>query len=406
MLQLSTYTDNVLKLTATVCEQWPSRLAGREACLKCADFLRKHMHNSADQVEIQEFDVHPDAFLGYIRVTIVMFFIALVFLWLEQVPLLFLIVSLIILLIVLEFFIYKEVIDPFFPKRTGKNVIGTLEPSGEVKQQIIISGHHDSAHIFNFLAKKPHLYAIRILSGMGTVFGLFIVALILWVMDIAGNPANGLLHISQWIFTLLSPLAVQLWFFYSSKGTPGAGDNMASTAVAMEVGRHYKDLKSTAHGLKHTRLIVASWDAEEAGLRGARAYNKTYAAQLHEVPTFNFNIECLYDLKKLFFLTSDINGFVSLSKDMASECQEVANELGYKTELNPIIFLAGGTDAGEFAKRGIEATTIVGMDWKNISNSPAYHTLGDTIDAVDPEAVAATLNIAIEYVKRKDEKLS
>lgn len=402
MINLSTYTDNILKLTAMVCEQWPSRLTGRKACLECADFLHKHMHRAVDEVSVQEFEVHPDAFLGYIRVTIVMFFMALVFLWLKQVGIVFLIALLIVLLIVFQFCIYQEVIDPFFPKRVGKNVIGTLEPSGEVKQQIIISGHHDSAHIFNFLVNRSHLYPIRILSGMSTVVGLFIVATILFVMNILNNPANEFLYISQWVFTILSPFPLQLWFFYSSKGTPGAGDNMASTALAIEVGQYYKNLKQTADGLKHTRLIIASWDAEEAGLRGARAYSKLHVSEFQELPTFNFNIECLYDKKNLFFLTSDINGFVPLSKKMAKECQEVASQLGYETEVNPIVFLAGGTDAAEFAKRGVEATTIVGMNWKNIADSPAYHTLRDTIDVVDPEAVSATFDIIVGYVNRKD----
>lgn len=47
---------------------------------------------------------------------------------------------------------------------------------------------------------------------------------------------------------------------------------MICTAIAMEVGKHFANQKKTAKGLKHTRVIVASWDAKECGLREARVY--------------------------------------------------------------------------------------------------------------------------------------
>ena len=74
--------------------------------------------------------------------------------------------------------------------------------------------------------------------------------------------------------------------------------------------------KKNGQGLKYTRVVVASWDAEEAGLRGARAYLKAYLPELEAVKTYNFNLECMYDYKELGFLTSDLNAFVQLSESM------------------------------------------------------------------------------------------
>ena len=57
----------------------------------------------------------------------------------------------------------------------------------------------------------------------------------------------------------------------------------------------------------------------------------------------------MYDHKEMKFLTSDLNNFVQLSTSMATECSEIANQLGYDIETTTFPFLAGGTDAAEFS---------------------------------------------------------
>ena len=66
---------------------------------------------------------------------------------------------------------------------------------------------------------------------------------------------------------------------------------------------------------------------------------------------------------------------------------------------------AGGTDAAEMAKAGIEATCLAGMSMKSYGDEPAYHTSRDTIDAVDRRAVEAAIEIGLAYIKRKDATL-
>ncbi len=61
----------------------------------------------------------------------------------------------------LEFFLYREVIDRWYPKAEAMNIHGVLEPAGEVLQTVVFSGHHDSARVFNFFTDTPHLYLTR-----------------------------------------------------------------------------------------------------------------------------------------------------------------------------------------------------------------------------------------------------
>ena len=57
------------------------------------------------------------------------------------------------LLLILEFVMGFELVDPLFKKQQSLNVIGTLRKpgSGEVKRLLILSGHHDSALEFTWL---------------------------------------------------------------------------------------------------------------------------------------------------------------------------------------------------------------------------------------------------------------
>lgn len=70
--------------------------------------------------------------------------------------------------------------------------------------------------------------------------------------------------------------------------------------------------------------------------------------------------------------------------------------------MQPIAVLIGGTDAGEFGKIGVEATTIMGMPWTNDSRSAVYHTPKDTVDKVSKDAVAAKANIFHQFIIQKD----
>jgi hypothetical protein len=77
-------------------------------------------------------------------------------------PLLSLVLTVAGLLIMsLEFFLYREVIDRWYPKAEAMNIHGVLEPAGEVLQTVVFSGHHDSARVFNFFTDTPHLYLTR-----------------------------------------------------------------------------------------------------------------------------------------------------------------------------------------------------------------------------------------------------
>ena len=65
--------------------------------------------------------------------------------------------------------------------------------------------------------------------------------------------------------------------------------------------------------------------------------------------------------------------------------------------------MTGGTDAGELAKIGVKATTMMAMPWDNSERASVYHTPMDTIDAVDENAIKASMQIFFDVVKTIDD---
>jgi hypothetical protein len=123
------------------------------------------------------------------------------------------------------------------------------------------------------------------------------------------------------------------------------------------------------------------------------------------LPTWNLNLECLYDDRELFLLTSDVNGTVQLSPELAGQCQRLLAGRGREAPVKPIAFLTGGTDAGELARGGAQATCLVGMPWGNNNRSNVYHTPADVLSAVSPEAVAAAMKLALDLTRELDNGL-
>ncbi len=393
-------TTTVLSYTESLIEKFGPREAGSQAGRDCAHEMFDVLSAFADTTIIDDVKVHTGAFLGWIRILVTLYVLSTLALWfgLSWAASVLLLVG--ILIMVFQFFLYRHTIDFLFKKRIGHNVTGILEPDGEVTQQFIVSGHHDSARQFNFFIHQPKLYGLRVMGGIGVLVGIFLLSA---VLTLVSEPVWLTVTVAA-VASAGALLVVQLWFFYSKKSTPGAGDNLVASVMGMEILSAFAKAKAQGKGLQHTRLVSVSFDAEEEGLRGAYAYARAHKPAMQTLPTYLFNIDCLYTKKDMFFLTSDINGSVKMSESFAKDCQAVGEALGIKTKVQPIAFLTGGTDAGEIAKIGVESTTLMGMPWDNNERAQVYHTMNDTVDNIEPEAILSGLAIIVGMIQKKEKE--
>jgi len=399
--------QETLAFAGKIIDECGPRLSGSPACRRAAHLVADELKAHCDCVNIEEFAVYPEAFRALLKAAVVIYTLSAFLLWFDYLLLAFTGFVLVAFLVVGQIFFYRQIFEPFCKKMRGYNVFGIIEPAGEAKQQIIISGHHDSAHVFNFLRRYQKLYAFRIIPAMMAVLFAPVFALIWACYRFAFDSAFAFGVYFQYGALLSLVFVAPLYFFMSREVTPGAGDNMIATAIVIKLARFFHKAREAGGDiLRHTRLIFLSTDAEEAGLRGARAFVRKHRGELLALPSCNFNIDSIYNLKELQFLTADINSTVRLSKEMAKQCREIAASLGYATRLFAITPGGGGTDAAEFAKIGVQATTLIGMPTSLIRDGLVYHTPCDTVEHIETAAVQASLQIVLEYILRKDQEIS
>lgn len=406
MTNIEEAAESALNLTGQLLEAFGPRPSASQNSRRAADWLGERAAGFADRVVFEDFSVHPKAFLGWIRIVVAIYTLSVVSLWFELFWVSALLTTLGLAVMIGQFFLYREMIDRFFPKGTGRNVLAHVEPENAPRGQLIISGHHDSAFIFNFLVHQPSLYPVRVMGGIGTYLVLLLTSWLLTLWQAFTGQAPGWGIIAAAIFSLMFLLVGQLWWFASPNATPGAGDNLVASAAAWETLRIIAERKKAGEGLQSLRVVAASWDAEEAGLRGSRHWAKNRADGRLDLPTWNLNLECLYSVNELFLLSSDVNGSVQLSKSLAERCQRLLAGNDVQAPVKPIAFLTGGTDAGEIARGGAEATSLVGMPWGNSDRASVYHTPADVLEAVDKLAVSRAIQLALDLADDLDREIA
>jgi hypothetical protein len=185
-------------------------------------------------------------------------------------------------------------------------------------------------------------------------------------------------------------------------GSSGA-DQLVTSALGIALAKYYKSRPK----LQNTRVVFASFDAEENCLRGSRAFFKKHRKEFHQTKTWSFTVDSPYSAENMQFLTTDMNGFVKLSGRMAQRLVEIAHEKGYsKAKLKGMKPFGGSTDAAEAAKVGVEATCLVGVraapkDARGRRN--VYQGRRDSMEPIDREVIEAAMEVFVQFVQDVDE---
>jgi aminopeptidase YwaD len=400
--------NRVFEFTDEIVEGYPKRLAGTQACHDAATRIKQELDKYCDpgSAQIEDFIVHPKSFLKYIPALVVLYFIGAILLYFKFPLPALVIYGIAIFMFYAQFGRYWELLDSYFPEATGYNVYGSIEPRDEVRQQIIVSAHHDAAYVFQLLAYTPKFYARLVNAGISILLLGFFVSLVASIFAFAHVDVAGWAQL--WIpvaLMIAGVLEIPLAFFTTSEVSPAAGDDMIAVAIATETARLFHKAKKAGNFvLRHTRIILASFDAEEAGLRGARAFCRKHREDLLNTKTYVLNIDTLYKLEDLTFLSKDLNGSVRLSLNMAKDCVSIAEALGYDAKIGSMPFGAGSTDAAEFGKLGVEAVNMSGIsfDIGKFDSGLVYHTSDDVTEFIQPQVVQAALKIIRDYILKKD----
>ena len=374
-----------------VCKEVGGRESGSPAERKAQEHMADELRKYTDSVEFEEFDLHPKAFMGWV-IIVGICMIASVILY----NLGFALVSLILTLVgavcmIAEFLMYKEFLDPFFPKRTSANVIAIRKPEGEVKRRIIFNGHCDSAYEwrYTYLGGGHLLVAVIAIAIVGLV-----VTLVCEIAALATGHAmtafeGGFWKVMGYVQLVWIPSYISILFFTHWKlVVPGANDNLTGCVNAMAVMKYLSDNDIR---FENTEVRAVLTGSEEAGLRGAKAYAKRHKEELLATETVVLGLDTFRDLKDLAVYDRDLSGTLKHDKQAKELVKNAASNCGLDLPYASIYI--GACDAAAFTQIGVKATGFAAMD----PTPPRYyHTRLDSWELLEPEAIRTGIEVETE----------
>lgn len=404
---LRMYTNFAVRTVKKVCKEIGPRESASEAELRSQEMMAEAVGDAADEVTRDTFRCAPHALLSWVRIDgailLIAFACGLVNLILNYtvwkdapknfaVWAMFIIPIIGLILMVVEFFFYKPLIDLFQKKRESHNFYCVRKPKGEVKRRLIFAGHADSSMEWRLthLGGRGLLYggSIYALVGMGYTFAAAIIMLAL----------GKFIPLLVFIDIAFVPGYLCAFFFINYKVcVEGANDNLTGCMVA---GGVLKFMGDNDIRFENTEVIAMFSGCEESGLRGAKA-----AAKLHpewkdpNVETAFIALDTFKDYDDFAIYTRDMTGLAAHDKRVI----ELLHDAGLEAEIDieRISVFFGASDACAASQAKVPSALLAAM---NPGPPRYYHTRGDVAEIMEPKTVEKGLEVALNTAFLFDER--
>jgi aminopeptidase YwaD len=398
--------ERALRLTSGIIGRYGPRMSGTEGCLGAAAEMEGLLEGLGAEVHRDRFAIHPGALYAIGKVFALSYLIGVASLVLGSMSSskIFLYAGLIAMSLgaafcVCQFILYLDVFDPLFKKVEGRNVVGSIEPSFPATRQVIVVAHLDSAPVYPFHERHAELYPLRLYLPIA----LFLLCLVALSISAASALFAAKVQVlPAWIQYLLvfgMAFVAPMYRFISKRAAPGAGDDLVGCAIGIEVARLFRSGQAE---LGHTRLVVLLADGEEPGQKGSKRYLSVNRESMGRIHTTVINIDNVYDYENLGLIVRDGNGMIPLSGKLARKLHSIASQRGHAAKIISIPLGGGGTDAAQFARKGIESVGIMADSTEAIRKEIVFHTMKDMPDKIQAEAVSAVIEVVCEYVAMED----
>ncbi len=387
----------MISLITEIIQKFGPRPASSEQEQHAQLFMVEKCKAITDKVKLLEFEDYLNARFGKLKYYCALFFIAL-FLYYFNVPIAALVISLAnAIAFVLDFMTYTVVMQKFpGPLMKSWNVEATLEPQGEVKSTVIVSGHIDSVFEFKWWYKLGQLGSyLTIIAGF--VMILFPVFCLLTIIF----PGDSWQWWGFLAFLILSPSTVTYFNMHGEDPVEGACDNLSGIAIAFEVFKNFAD--SNANGksvLKHTRIKFVSFGSEETGLIGSMNYVLAHKEELKKENAHIVNIDSIRLPEEVSIIQKELMSGTKHSPLLIGLLEKSFKSVNIP--IKRVTIPIGGTDGVFFARAGIPSVSILGIAIDKLD--PTYHTRRDVIANLNPVALENVKNGVVEFVKQWDNK--
>ena len=407
MAETTTEKSTILKYMTDgiryVCEHYKNRAPGTESERKAQEFFRDELKKYADEVEMEDFDLHPHAFMGFIILAGLFSLISVFMYWLAPKGMVFPIIGMVltfvsILMFIFEFLMYRSFVDFLFPKRVSRNVMARRKPSGEVKRRIIFGGHADAAFEWTFSLHGQLAALVPVIGGaIISMFALFCFNLAAVIHSAGGTfEMAGAWKVLGIIALCLIPFCILILFFINWRViVDGANDNLSACYIAIAV---LKQMADKDFRYENTEVCCLISGSEEAGLRGAKAYAKRHKEDLQDVETVYVAMDTMREVEQMQVYTKGCTWTVRDSEAVGDLIHEAGVNVGIdmpRAEIYP-----GAIDAEGFSMYGLTAAGFCGV---NHDPKTYYHTRKDTPDNIGEDCIELSLKVCEETARLFDE---
>jgi acetylornithine deacetylase/succinyl-diaminopimelate desuccinylase-like protein len=349
-----------------------------------------------DQVRVQRFRASMTAKFASLKVFVAFFALSMGLVWFS-VPLAGALGLLNVLLFMGHFVLYRDWLDPLFPKADSCNVIATLEPSGKVRSTLLVAGHVDSATEFQWWFRFGQAgITATVLAG----FALVVSGLFLGILALAGSEfATPTVRFAWYALVVLAPLQLCNWSMHGDRVVDGAIDNLSGLAVAWGVGRQLARPGVPGQStLQHTRIKLVSFGSEECGLKGSRAYVREFEQELRAENAVLLNMESFKDDQHLTILTGEAFTGARYPRSLNDRLGAAMRQAG--CSFTETMLMVGATDATSFANRGLPATCVIGLTSDKLD--PTYHTRRDNMEHLERSGMEAMVRVLVHFAEAWD----
>jgi hypothetical protein len=286
----------------------------------------------------------------------------------------------------------NSLLRPLLPQVTSRNVVARIEPQGAPRQRAVVLAHLDT----NRCRIAWQSSAVSFVEPL-TVLTLAVLAalgLLYLVGALLGGPGwvlwASLLPVGYIIGTV-----VTLWQDERTPYSPGAHDNAASVAVALDVGA-----RLAAQPLDGTQVWLAFTGAEETDHAGLYALLRQRGAALRQAAFIG--LEGLGSGELVYLTRQGVCAHYSPDTELQAMVASIAArrpELGVRAAQ-----MTMEDEVGTLRRRGYRAICLAGRD-PATGTLPHWHRADDTAETVSVEFMDRAVNLVAALLQDLDNQM-
>ena len=376
----------------------PGSKGEKDACEYMAEVLGKDC--GCDDVKVESFKVRPKAFYGWATFSASFVLAAILsFFFFPALSIVFVVAA--FAAVILEFGVYKKVLDPFYKEKTSHNVTAIKKCKGETKRRIIFNGHPDAVW------EWPVNYALGGVCFEGSLAMVIVAALFYAAVSVWYIIRNGIsfgvadvndIAVKFGLYGLIFvPFTIALYFIVNYRRVvDGANDNLSGCYIGISI---LKALKDEGIELENTEIGVILTGSEECGLRGSKAWCEMHKGEFEDVPTVFYAYDTIHDPKYLMANYRDLNGTVKADKELCDLFVEAAKEIDVPCKKGWVPPMGGAWDSAACTQAGYRAAGITGLNHKI---ERYYHTRFDSYDNMNEKGLGNCFAASVKVLEMFD----